>query len=808
MISSIPYLRATAALALALALDASAFASEQADSSTPYYFSTLAGDSARGFVDGPGSTARFYRPAGIAIDSEGNAYVTDAGNNTIRKITRAGIVSTLAGSPGTRGNTDGLGSAARFDTPWAITIDLGGNLFVEDVGNGAIRKVTPQGEVTTAVRKTEATISDIDLYLAAGRISPATANVPPPIFNGRRYHPFKKNYENVGLDTYFGSLPPPSLAADSAGNAYSIYDGAVKKTGTSAPPSTLAGSERQYGSIDGVGSAARFSYTLTPATDLVGNVYVADLEAGTIRKITPAGEVTTVAGTSDFVDVFAPDRDSSSEHLDRARDGDRADARFGRPSALAVAPSGDILVADGSAVRRVTATGTVRTFAGRDFDNDIGSVDGTGASARFGAATDCTIAPDGCLYVSDSNDAIRKVTPAGVVTTLAGYLGQPGSADGSGSGARFFSPGGITVDRNGNLYVSDTGNHTIRKVTPAGVVTTVAGLPGTAGDTDGPAASATFDYPEEIAVDRTGNIFVQCWGSHVALRMITPEGIVSTLRTGYDGYAAPLATDPAGNVYAALDRTTIVRLHSDGSTTAVLDISNWPEFRSNRASAHDVVGPFTVSANGDIYLTSPWGIVRKITNEGRSSYLAGIWRFADDSSWPSEALADGLGTAVRFVSQNAIAVDPTGTLYVADGCTIRKGQLAGPVTISTQPQSQSATVGTAVQFSVTATGVPAPSYQWRFNGTPISGATAATLSLTSVSAANAGDYTVVATNDLGSATSSAATLTVTAAPVTPTTPSAPSSGGGGALGACFALVLLALGAARQHAMQARWASQR
>ena len=783
MHTSIANLRAATALSLALG---AALAAAQVTYTTPYYVSTLAGIAAHGSADGTGTAARFYRPSGIAIDAAANAYVTDAGNNTIRKITPAGVVTTLAGSPGTCGNADGLSTAARFDTPWAIATDVAGNIYVEDAGNNAIRKITPQGEVTTVLVKSGTTVSGQDLQLAADRLPAAFASAPIPSSNGWQYDPVvNESYPN-GLAAGFLLLPPPSLATDSAGNAYTVVEATICKTTPAGTTTTLAGVSRSYGAQDGVGSAARFSWTLSPATDLVGNIFVADTKAATIRRITPAGEVTTVAGTSRL-------------WADSVAEGNNPAARLIAPNALAVSATGDILVADDSTVRLVTPAGAVSTLAGLHPGIACGSADGTGSAARFGRSMSIALARDGNLYAADTaNHTIRRITPAGVVTTLAGSPGAKGTADGTGSAARFASPGGIASDTTGNLYVFDHESYTIRRITSTGVVTTIAGRPGVSGWDDGPAASATFDDMQDLAVDAAGNVFVGCCGRNTVLRRIAATGTVTSIPLET---LATIAANRAGEIHAYLPGPKIARVGNDGTLSVVLDLSG--QSLGSIAPGFDIRGylwPFTFDPAGALYTASPTGIVLKITPGGAVSALAGAWRFAPGVNPNQVAPADGLAGAARFEYPGSIAIDATGAFYVADGTTIRKGQLAGPVTIAAQPQSQSVTAGTNVQFSVTATGVPAPTYQWRFNGAPISGATSATLSLPSVTAANTGDYSVVATNALGSATSAAVTLTVTTAPVTPTTPSSPSSGsgGGGALGLGFATAVAALCAIRRR----------
>jgi hypothetical protein len=763
MISSIPHLRATAALALALGT--AAFAAAQVTYTAPYYFSTFTGISAYGHSDGSGSAARFFHPAGIALDSAGNAYITDAGNNTIRKITPAGVVTTLAGSPGLKGDADGIGSAARFDIPWGIVSDVAGNLYVENAGNRTIRKITPQGEVTTLPGQA---ITSLAPYVAAGRATAIPDNVSFPTLNGWEYIISLGEYYPNGLDQRFAMLAPPEITADSAGNLYGAYDGSINKLPPGGTSTLLAGTPHRYGTADGGGADARFSYTLGLTTDGVGNVFVADRESGTLRKITPAGIVTTIAG-----------------------------AVFASPETLAADPAGNLTVIDSTAVRKVTTTGAVTTLAGVSVDEADRLADGNGSAARLGETSNIALAPNGDLYACDSKHfVIRRITSGGTATVFAGKPGIFGSIDGNATDATFNTPAAIAIDSASNLYVSDRNNHTIRKITPAGIVTTLAGKTGTPGNTDGIGTEATFIYPEHLAVDPSGNVFVVSRLDRDLpgnlLRKIAPNGVVTTI--GEVEAGTSFATDRQGAVYVETYGPKISRLASDGTTTLVVDATAGWEHAEDPAEWY---GPgfllsFDIDAAGNVYAASAVGTVRKITPAGRVTTLAGrAFNTASTSGYSGSV--DGIGPGARFNNLGSLVIDDaTGSLYVADGTTLRKGQLAGPVAITTQPQSQSVTAGKNVQFSVAATGIPAPTYQWRFKGNPISGATAATLSLTSVTSADAGDYTVVATNDLGSATSSAATLAVTSAPVTPS----PSSGGGGALGGWFAVLVLVVAGCR------------
>jgi sugar lactone lactonase YvrE len=314
--------------------------------------------------------------------------------------------------------------------------------------------------------------------------------------------------------------------------------------------SDFAGMSGRDGTNDGSGNAARFSSPFGVTVTGNGDVYVADTYNQTIRKVSKDGVVTTLAGI--------PGISGSNDGL-----GDSA--RFGKPRGLAVDPSGNVYVADTSnqTIRKIAPGGLVSTLAGSP--GTSGGGDGTGSAARFyspnGVATDT----GGNVYVADTyNQTIRKVTPNGEVSPLAGSLRAVGSNDGMG-GARFSYPLGVAVDGTGNVYVADSGNRTIRKITSAGLVTTLAGSPGKYGDIDGPGCEARFSNPRGVAVDQRGNIYVAD-SNNQAIRKITPEGVVSTLggsRTQANagargsrgrsnpGYPSGVAVDDAGNVYVA-----------------------------------------------------------------------------------------------------------------------------------------------------------------------------------------------------------------------------------------------------------------
>ena len=296
-----------------------------------------------------------------------------------------------------------------------------------------------------------------------------------------------------------------------------------------APPATrpaltvYAGDPAEKGDSDGTTAAARFYAPGGVAADRAGNLYVADSGNQTIRRITPAGAVTTLAGARG-------ERGS--------QDGPGAAARFDVPSGICIDGEGNLYVSDtyGSTIRRISAAGAVSTLAGGA--GERGSADGQGTAARFSLPQGVAVDDTRNVYVADTyNHTIRMISPGGAVTTLAGLAGAAGAADGRGAEARFNLPSGIAVGADGNLYVADQGNSLIRVVTRAGMVRTLAGTAGAPGAADGAGGKARFREPFGIARGRAGDLYVTDTGNH-RLRVVTPRGAVRTLITGPAGGAA------------------------------------------------------------------------------------------------------------------------------------------------------------------------------------------------------------------------------------------------------------------------------
>ncbi len=597
--------------------------------------STLAGAVADGgCVDGPGATARFSLPQGVAADAAGNVYVVDS-CAAVRKITPAGVVSTFAGQLSTPGNVDGTGASARFSQfAGSITINSAGTLFVGD--GFAVRRVTTAGVVST---------------LAGAQLTDGFAN-------------------GTGSAARFSFVT--GLAADSAGNVI-VADNSnfvVRRITAAGVVSTLAGTAGIQGLVNATGAAARFGFLRGVALDASGNAYLADTFSGTIRRVTPAGAVTTVAGNGVLGFV----------------DGTGSAARLSRPYGVASDASGNLSVLDqgedyagtgrGSTVlRRVSAAGAVTTAAGRVAPPGPAVASVSSSAAQFAEPQAVASDPSGIVWVVDpGNLVVRRIGREGTVTTVAGGVGASAHVDGTGTAARFANPLGIVCDSLGNAFVVDNGSSTIRKITPAGVVTTLAGHPTATGSANGTGTAARFTFPTAIAIDSSNNLYVSDTVNDT-VRKVTPAGVVTTLAgspglsgsTNGTGAAArfvdPLgiAVDSSGNVFVA-DSGAIRQITAEGVTTTLAGLSgSFDNVNGSLSSAR-------FSNNVPSMTVAPWGalIVADAGNKAvRSIGGSGVTQLAGQSS-SGFAPADGTPVSARFAQPVGVAASPTGRVFVAD----------------------------------------------------------------------------------------------------------------------------------------------
>jgi len=324
----------------------------------------------------------------------------------------------------------------------------------------------------------------------------------------------RHKYNHTIVITLIALLPALMFSACTKNNNVTPGPTAIKTTGV---VTTLAGSG-VAGSTNGTGTAASFYYPEGIALDASGNAYVADQGNNMIRKISATGAVTTLAGT-----LTAGNTNVSATTIGVA-------ALFNGPTGVALDAAGNVYVADfgNNLIRKIATTGVVTTLAG---SGKAGSANGTGTAATFSGPAGVAVDVAGNVYVADfTNNLIRKITSAGVVTTLAGTV-TPGKVNATGTAASFNGPRSVAVDAAGNVYVADANNNLIREITPAGVVTTLAGT-GARGNVSGPAAASTFFYPSGVAVDATGNVYVADADNNL-IRKISAGVVTSLAGSGY-----------------------------------------------------------------------------------------------------------------------------------------------------------------------------------------------------------------------------------------------------------------------------------
>ena len=669
--------------------------------SQAFSFTTLAGSASIGSTDGTGATARFSGPSGVAADRQGNIYVTDSGNNTIRKITTGGTVTTIAGQIGVKGSTrhghqrlfqfsDGYrrgyqweplcggriqrhhpenhaggnelgrehfgrpgrgGRSGRwpghqraiFSTPAAIAVDVAGNVYVADTANDVIREINPAGFVSTIA--------------------------------GQPHHPGSTNGTNNGAQFYM----PFGITVDAATNLY-VTDGVnetIRKlvpVGTGWAVSTIAGQVLISGSADGVGTNAQFSGPAGIVISGGSTLYVADDNNNTIRKLTLTGTNWTVSTFAGLVGVYGD------------ADGATNNARFHSPIGVTVDGAGNVYVADANnnEIRKITPGGVVSTFAGVS----TGSTDGPGTNALFWSTAAVALDAQGNVYVADYyNCTIRKIATNGVVSTIAGLAGNIGSADGTNNAARFYYPSDIALDSGGSLYVADAYNSTIRKITPVGtnwVTSTIAGQAEVYGEADGVGSNAFFYVPAGIAVDANTNIFVSD-NYGMVIRKVTPVGtnwMVTTIAglpftegssngIGTNAmfyFPRGLAVDNASNVYVAdSENNGIRKLSPVGTNWLVSTLAGVASIRANDdgtgTNAHFFFpDDVTFDTTGHLYVMDTYNqTIRKMTLVGTNWVVTTV-----AGQIGVTGSTDGIGTNALFNYAQSLAFDGAGNLYVAD----------------------------------------------------------------------------------------------------------------------------------------------
>jgi len=639
--------------------------------STTGIISTFAGSGVQGYTGdgGPATSARFFRPSGIAVDASGNVYIADRQNHAVRKVTTDGNINTLAGnrvlSFGYSGN-GGPANQAQLTRPTDVCVDSKGNVYIADYGNYVIRQVTTDGNINTyAGNNTESFAGDGGVATSAS------------------------------LDLPFG------VAVDSSGNLYisTVSDNRIRKVtaGTSGTGtiSTIAGNGTDgFGGDGSAATSAMFSTVQGVAVDPSGNIYAADSTNLRIRKVA-GSNISTVAGNG--ILSYSGDGASATK------------AQLNGPTAVAQDASGNTYIADtlNNVVRQVTAAGVISTFAGTGTAGFAGD-GGAANKAQLNSPQGVTVDSAGNVYIADSgNHRVRVVSTNGNISTFAGN-GSPGnSGDGAAaSGASFYLPVGLATDKSGNLYITDYQVGVVRRVASSGTITTVAGIgaSGYSGD-GGPAAKAQLNGPAAVALDASGNLYIAETNNNT-VRMVSTSGIISTIAgTGANGYSGEgvlainallssptgIAVDSNGNVFVSQYGNRIGLISpADGTLNTIAGDGN-PGYIGDGGPA--IVGEFdspsgmSMDAAGNLYVAdSVNNAVRLLTRAAATISVSGVGNGA---------------------SNQAGAISP-GEVVIVYGSGIGPTTLA-PLTLANPGQVATATGGSRVLFN----GIPAPMlYAW------------------------------------------------------------------------------------------------
>ncbi|MGD0500985.1 MAG: putative Ig domain-containing protein, partial [Bryobacteraceae bacterium] len=628
---------------------------------------TVAGNGSFGYSGdgGPATSAQLWGVQGVAVDGSGNIYIAESANRRIRKVSSAGIITTVAGNGGYGYSGDGgPATSATLWYPYGVAVDGSGNIYIADSANYALRRVSASGIITTVAG------TGAQGYSGDGGPAPsAQLGGPQSVAVDGSGNLYIADAQRVRLVLTGASGPSvvtaPALPQGEVGAMYSQMFSVIGGT----PPYTWSVSSGALpagltllsgGTIGGFpATTGTFSFSVSVQDSALATAG----KAFSLTVVAAGSIITTAAGTG--VPGYSGDG------------GPATGAKLGGPDGVAVGGGGNLYIADysNSRVRVVSPGGIITTAAGTGVAGGVGD-GGLAVSAQISAPYGVTVDGSGNLYIAQQG-AVRKVSPSGIITTVAGN-GIPGySGDGGpATSAQLNTPHGMAVDGSGNLYIADANNHRIRKVSVGGIITTVAGNGGYGYSGDGGSAvTAGLPYPYGVALDGSGNLYVTDLNNN-RIRKVSVGGIITTVAgTGTQGFSG------------------------DGAVATGAKLS----------------GPqgVAVDGSGNLYIADTMNSrIRKVSSSGIITTVAGNGTFGYSGD-------GGPATGAQFNHPVGVAVDSSGNLYIADEdnnsvrviLTGAAGlSAAGPsiITASTLPFGS---VGAAYQETLSATGGSSP-YTW------------------------------------------------------------------------------------------------
>ena len=637
-------------------------------SQTTYTIQTVAGSSLVG--DGLSAlNAQLSDAQGLALDRQGNVYIADPNNHRVRRVNAAGVIQTVAGIgfPGFSGD-GGPAAQARLNAPYGVAADPAGNVYIADLGNNRVRKVSPDGVISTVVGTGQAGSAG-----DGGTALTAQLNAP----------------RNVTVDG-FGGL----YISEFSGHRVRLVtpDGLIQ---------TVAGTGTSGAAGENVAAtSAQLSYPAGVAVDFTGTLYIADSSNQRIRKVF-AGVMTTVAlpalntptgVTGDGLGGIYVADSGNQRILRRTATGAvfPIAGKFDSARDVAVDPLGNLFIADGHRVRLLSTLGLATTFAG-DGTFGYGGDGGPAMSAVLNGPAGIALGADGSIYIADErNHRVRKVASSGVISTVAGTGIPAVSADGLPAiSTSLDAPEGLLLDSTGVLWIGEYLGNRVRKLTPGGILQPVAGN-GTAGFNGDSrlATSAQLQAPGQAALDAAGNLYIADSGNH-RIRKVTPQGMITTYAgtgsSGYDGDGGQaisarlnlprgVAVDAAGNVFIADTGNNCVRKVTPGGLITTVAGAGAAPLSSPRSVMVGIDQNLYIADTGNqrILKLTPAGVLSTIAGTGAAG-------FGGDG---------GDAMSAQFTTPVALAMDAAGGIYVADFDNNRVRKLVPSTPVIAAPVTQ------------------------------------------------------------------------------------------------------------------------
>ncbi len=611
---------------------------QQSNSTFPNMLSLVAGRRVHNLGPGPATMVSLSDPGGVAVDARGDLFIADTGNNLVEKVTPAGRLSVVAGGGETGPQVSGPATSSELEDPSGVAVDARGDLFIADTGNDVVEKVTPTGRLSVVA--------------GGGEIWPL---MPGPATSTELHGP-----SGVAVNAH-GDL----FIADTGNDV-------VEKVTPAGRLSVVAGNGQAGPPTPGPATSSSLDGPEGVAVDAYGDLFIADTLNDVVEEITPTGRLSVVTGEAVNYDLPTPGPATSSELYN--------------PAGVAVDARGDLFIADthNNVVEEVSPAGRLSVVAGvaTGVVGEAGPpTPGPATSSRLGFEQGVAADARGQLFIADtSNDVVEDVTPAGRLSVVAGEGDQAGPpTPGQATNSELNEPYGVAVDARGDLFIADTGNDVVEKVTAAGRLSVVAGIADQPGPPKrGPADRSKLAGPFKVAVDARGDLFISDEGNY-DVEEVTASGRLSVVAgDGQPGRPTPgpaigpglgnepdgVAVNSRGDLFIAEYGNAVVEeVNTTGRLSVVagvVDQSGPPIAGPATSSELESPSGVAVDARGDLFIADEGNdVVEEVNPSGMLSVVAGVvGKFGPPTPGPA--------TSSELESPSGVAVDARGDLFIAD----------------------------------------------------------------------------------------------------------------------------------------------